>query len=49
MTRQPWAVAGFQGFSLIRWTQNSEHANFALSVAGIPPELNSGLALHPVT
>ena len=42
-------MAGFFSFSLIRWTRNSEHANFAPSVAGIPPDLNTDLTLSPAT
>ena len=30
-------VAGFLSILLIHWTRNSEHDNFATSVAGFPP------------
>jgi len=40
-------MAGFFNISLIHWTRNSEHDNFAPSVAGIPPDLNTDLTLIP--
>ena len=40
-------MAGFQSFSLIRWTRNSEHANFATSVAGIPTQAEFRYHINP--
>jgi hypothetical protein len=43
-------MTGFFNNSLIiHWTQNSEHDNFAPSVAGIPPGLNTDLSVTPAT
>jgi len=42
-------VVGFINFLLIRWTQHSEHDNFAQSIAGTPPGLNIDLTLTAAT
>lgn len=42
-------TTGFFSFSLIRWTRNSEHDNFAPSVVGLPPCLNTDLTLIQAT
>ncbi len=42
-------AAGPTRIHKIRWTRHNEHDNFALSVAGTLPDLNTDLTLTPLT